>query len=598
MTANAATSKAVSVAASAATAPKGKAQALEIGMIKLVLSQIITFENAKTFIFYLVVWRYLSRLLRHVKVFGVTKSVYQLYTALSRRILTLVLRIPAARRKVERELKQAEVDIDRKLVVRPAHISINSQLPMNGKDVEWLRTELRKLQKLEISASSGATGSKEGIASAIIADDSSWQDVDGQSVWQGGKISGAVYHGGQDLSDLLADAIRMFMVSNPLHPDVFPGVRKMEAEIVSMCLRMYNAPSDTGVGATTSGGTESILMACKAMRDWGRSVKGITEPEIVIPTSAHAAFDKAGAYFGIKIIHMPVNRISRRVQISSVARAITRNTILLVGSAPNFPDGIIDDIPALAVLAKRHNIGCHVDCCLGSFLVPFLERAGLPSEPFDFRIDGVTSISCDTHKYGFAPKGSSVIMYRSANLRRYQYYVQPDWPGGVYASPTIAGSRPGALIAGAWAAMMTMGEDGYTGSCKQIVGAARQIEKAIRDEIPQLQVLGKPLVSIVAFASAGSVNIYDVGDAMSKKGWHLNALATDPPGIHIACTRLTVPVVEDFITDLKKSVAESKTKPAKQGTMASLYGLGSSSAVGPSLVSEVAVRFIDTLYKM
>jgi sphinganine-1-phosphate aldolase len=201
-------------------------------------------------------------------------------------------------------------------------------------------------------------------------------------------------------------------------------------------------------------------------------------------------------------------------------------------------------------------------------------------------------------RYGFAPKGSSVILYRSTELRKYQYYIQPDWAGGVYASPSIAGSRPGSLIAGTWAAMMTMGENGYTASCKEIVGAARSIERSIREEIPQLMILGKPLVSVVAFASSGSINIYDVGDSMSKKGWHLNALATDPPAIHIACTRLTVPVVDTFISDLKSAVKESRNKPAKQGTMASLYGLGSSSAVGPSLVGEVATRFIDTLYKM
>ncbi len=497
---------------------------------------------------------------------------------------------------MDRELKQADAEIERKLVVRAPHLSVNPHLPSSGKDVAWLRAELQKLQQLDVSQNTGVV-SKEGVAAASGGNDDGWRSIDGQSVWLGGKISGAVYHGGREMSDLLADAIKMFMVANPLHPDVFPGVRKMDAEIVSMCLRMYKAP-DTGAGTTTSGGTESILMACKAMRDWGRAVKGITEPEIIVGASAHAAFNKAAAYFKIKLITVPVDRISRKVNLAHVARAITRNTVMLVGSAPNFPDGTIDDIPALATLAKRHKVGCHVDCCLGSFLVPFLEKAGLPSEPFDFRVDGVTSISCDTHKYGFAPKGSSVIMYRSGELRKYQYYIQPDWSGGVYASPSIAGSRPGALIAGTWAAMMTMGEDGYTASCREIVGAARQIESAIRDEIPQLMVLGKPLVSVVAFASSGSINIYDVGDAMSKKGWHLNALATDPPAIHIACTKLTVPVVRDFVNDLKRSVAESRSKPAKQGSMASLYGLGSSSAVGPALVGEVATRFIDALYKM
>jgi len=185
-------------------------------------------------------------------------------------------------------------------------------------------------------------------------------------------------------------------------------------------------------------------------------------------------------------------------------------------------------------------------------------------------------------------------MYRSKELRRFQYYVQPDWTGGVYASPSIAGSRPGALIAGTWAALMTMGDDGYTQSCAGIVGAARQIESAIRNEIPQLMVLGKPLVSVVAFASAGKVNIYEVGDHMSKKGWHLNGLATEPPAIHIACTRLTIPVVDDFISDLKASVKEARTRAAQPGAMAQLYGLGQTS-IGPGLVGEMAARYIDAL---
>lgn len=341
-------------------------------------------------------------------------------------------------------------------------------------------------------------------------------------------------------------------------------------------------------------------MACKAYRDWARATKGITRPELVIPESAHAAFDKAGEYFGIKVHHIPVDGHSRKVIISYVARAINANTIALVGSAPNFPDGIIDDIPSLAALAKRHKIGMHVDACLGSFLVPFLERAGLPSEPFDFRVAGVTSISCDTHKYGFACKGSSVVMYASPELRRHQYYVQPDWSGGVYASPTIAGSRPGALIAGTWTAMMAMGNDGYTRSCHEIVSAARSIEDGIRNEISELMVLGKPLVSVVAFASSSSrLSIYEVGDLMSKRGYHLNGLATHPPAVHIACTRLTVPIVNELLADLKDCVRQASASGARQkGSMAQLYGLGSSSAVGPVLVTELASRFIDTLTKM
>ncbi|UZJ53810.1 hypothetical protein CBS101457_003130 [Exobasidium rhododendri] len=561
-------------------------------LIQLMAPQVLTLENARTVLFYFVILRYLGRTWRHLRAYGVTTSVHQIYVNLSRRIFNLVLKIPAARRKVARELDTATAELEGKLVPRPSHIASNPSLPSHGREKGWLLDELHKLQVLEAGS---VKPSKEGVKAVLGTESASaWQDRDGQTVWRGGKISGAVYHGGQDLSDLLGDAIKMFMVSNPLHPDVFPGVRKMEAEVVSMVLRMYNAPS-TGAGTTTSGGTESILMACKTAREWGLRVKGIRRPEILVSKSAHAAFHKAGEYFGIKVIEIDVDRATRKVKVENMKRALNSNTVMLVGSAPSFGEGIIDDIDAIGALAKRKGICCHVDCCLGSFLVPFLEKAGLPSTPFDFRVEGVTSISCDTHKYGFAPKGSSIVMYRTSELRRHQYYIQPDWAGGVYASPSIAGSRPGALIAGTWAALMTMGEDGYTESCREIVGAAKHIEIGIKKDIPQLRIMGRPMVSVVSFASAGTVNIYEVGDRMSSKGWHLNGLATEPPAIHIACTKLTVPVVDEFLTDLKASVLEAKTR-GPQGTMAQLYGLGSSSAVGPSLVKEIAARFLDTLY--
>jgi len=562
-------------------------------LLSLIAAQVITVDNARSVIFYLVILRYLGRTWRHIRAYGVTTSIYQVYIDISRRLFTLLLKIPAARRKVAKELDAATAELEGKLVPRPSHIASNPSLPQHGREKGWLLDELYKLQVLE--AGSSKKPSKEGVREVLGTEAASaWQDRDGQTVWKGGKISGAVYHGGQELSDLLGDAIKMFMVSNPLHPDVFPGVRKMEAEVVSMVLRMYNAPP-TGAGTTTSGGTESILMACKTAREWGLRVKGIKRPEILVSKSAHAAFHKAGEYFGIKVIEIDVDRATRKVKVANMKRALNGNTIMLVGSAPSFGEGIIDDIDAIGTLAKRYGICCHVDCCLGSFLVPFLEKAGLPSTPFDFRVEGVTSISCDTHKYGFAPKGSSIVMYRTSELRRHQYYIQPDWAGGVYASPSIAGSRPGALIAGTWAALMTMGEDGYTQSCREIVGAAKHIERGIKQDIHQLRVLGRPLVSVVSFASAGTVNIYEVGDRMSAKGWHLNGLATEPPAIHIACTKLTVPVVDEFLKDLKASVNEAKTR-GPQGTMAQLYGLGSSSAVGPSLVKEIAARFLDTLY--
>ncbi|RKO90708.1 pyridoxal phosphate-dependent transferase, partial [Blyttiomyces helicus] len=351
--------------------------------------------------------------------------------------------------------------------------------------------------------------------------------------WKGGKVSGAIYHGGDDISALITEAFGLFTISNPLHPEVFPGIRKMEAEVVSMVLRMYNAPP-SACGSVTSGGTESILMAIKAYRDRGLEEKGITEPEMVVPVTLHAAVDKAASYFKIKLVHIPVDASTGKVDVQKMARAINRNTIMVAGSAPNFPHGIIDDLPAIAALARKHNIGMHVDCCLGGFLVPFMEKAGYPLPHFcDFRLEGVTSISADTHKYGFAPKGSSVVMYRTKELRNYQYFVTTEWPGGLYASPSIAGSRPGALIAGCWAMMVHFGESGYVRSTQDIIGAARRISSGI-ETIPQLHLIGDPLLSVVAFAARAPMNTYAVADLLTRKGWHLNVLQ-NPPAIHIAC---------------------------------------------------------------
>ena len=300
------------------------------------------------------------------------------------------------------------------------------------------------------------------------------------------------------------------------------------------------------------------------------------------------------------------------VHIPSVSRLINSNTILLVGSAPNFPHGIFDDISSLSRLAlrKKGSLPLHVDSCLGSFLVPFLARAGFPTVPFDFALKGVTSISCDTHKYGFAPKGNSALLYRTTALRTYQYFVSADWPGGVYASPSIAGSRPGALIATCWASLMSQGESGYIDSCHKIVGAAKKLESTIREH-PSLRddltVMGKPLVSVVAFTSK-TLNVYDLADAMSsEKGWHLNALQR-PPAIHVAVTLPIVAAVDRLVGDLIAVVEEEKEKErvrivegkgakgGAKGNTASLYGVAGS-LPNPSVVNSLAEGFLDTLYK-
>jgi sphinganine-1-phosphate aldolase len=296
-------------------------------------------------------------------------------------------------------------------------------------------------------------------------------------------------------------------------------------------------------------------------------------------------------------------------------RLINPNTVLLVGSAPNFPHGIVDEIPALSRLATTYKIPLHVDCCLGSFVIAFLKKAGFPSPyeeegGFDFRLPGVTSISVDTHKYGFAPKGNSVVLYRNRVYRSYQYFIYPDWSGGVYASPSVAGSRPGALIAGCWASLMSVGESGYINSCSEIVGAANKLEASIREHpvlSQNLEVVGKPMVSVVAFYSKNAgIDTYDIADNLSSKGWHLNALQS-PAAIHVAFTvptaaaldRLTSDIIEAVQDQLEKAEErkrQGKSYVLKRGDTAALYGVAGAMP-DKSIVSRLAEGFLDTLYK-
>lgn len=531
------------------------------------ITYFLSLPGFRNLVFWYAIYKYFLSTYRHLRSRGIRNTLVETYIRLANFAFRCALKVPSIRKKVISQLDAASADMEKKLKSKAPGVDRWLVLPDEGKSSDWLKDQFE-------------------LFSQIPATD-----------WKSGKVSGAIYHGGQELEQVIARAIEQHVVSNPLHPDIFPAVRKMEAEIVKMILELFNAPPNAA-GTTTSGGTESILLACKSYRDWAREVKGITEPEMIIPISAHAAFDKAAQYFGIKVHHIRVNERTRQVDVARVKRAINANTIMLVGSAPNFPDGAIDDNTSLGRLAKKHNLGFHVDCCLGSFLVPFVEQCGYEMLPFDFRVEGVTSISCDTHKYGFAPKGSSVIMYRDSKWRLYQYSVVTKWPGGVYASPSIAGSRPGAIIAGTWAAMMYMGKTGYLESCRSIVGTAKKLEKVIREDIPELEILGKPLVSVVAFKekSGSGVNIYEVGDHLHSRGWHLTALQ-NPPALHIACTRPTTQALDLLIEDLKEAISVSKTsKGGGKGDMVTLYGLGSSSAVGPGLVADLAKRYLDVLY--
>ena len=423
--------------------------------------------------------------------------------------------------------------------------------------------------------------------------------------WRDGYASGAVYHGDPGHVAFLSRVYAAQSQSNPLHPDLWPSATKFEAEIVAMTAAMLGGDGGPGAGGVevggpeiagtvTSGGTESILLAMKAYRDHAREQRGIAEPEIVAPVTAHAAFDKAARYFDMPLVRTPVDA-GFRADLAALAAAVTERTAVIVGSAPGFPHGVIDPIPQIAELAASRGVGCHVDACLGGFILPWARKLGYPVPPFDFTLPGVTSMSADTHKYGYAAKGSSVVLYRGKDLRRHQYYTVADWPGGLYFSPTFAGSRPGALSATCWAAMVSIGERGYTEAARRILATGAAIRDGIA-AIDGLRVLGDPLW-VIAFGTDEGLDVYQVMENMSHRGWSLNGLQR-PPAVHLAVTlRHTLPGVADrFLADLADSVAQVRANPDVSTGMAPVYGMAA--ALPEGTVHDLLAAYIDLTFEV
>jgi glutamate/tyrosine decarboxylase-like PLP-dependent enzyme len=414
--------------------------------------------------------------------------------------------------------------------------------------------------------------------------------------WHDGFVSGAVYNGDDEHIAFLSRVVATFSQTNPLHADLWPSVVKYEAEIVAMTADMLGGAYVDGggvCGVVSSGGTESIMLAMKTYRDWARATKGVKRPRVVVPTSAHVAFDKAAQAFELELVRVPVGA-DFRADVAEMRRAIDRNTICVVGSAPGFPHGVIDPILELSELARERRIGFHTDACLGGFVLPFARELGVPVPEFDFRLRGVTSMSADTHKYGYAAKGTSVVLYRSAELRRFQYFTATEWPGGLYLSPTFAGSRPGALSAACWAALVAMGRGGYVDATARILAAAARVREGVA-AIPGLKVLGDPLF-VIAFAS-DSLDIYRVLDGMGKRKWNLNGLHK-PPAVHLCVTlRHTQDgVVDRFLSDLREVVDHVRAHPDEKGGMAPIYGLAGTMPVR-SAVGDLMRAYLDVLYE-
>lgn len=494
------------------------------------------------------------------------KYLSRLPQGIATRVFNSVKDIPFIKKTIEKELNAMMAELEGSIKPYKDKMDSFARIPERGLTHKGILTMMEDIKKHEMSQ------------------------------WEEGYVSGAVYHGDDKHIDFLNKIYAINSQSNPLHTDVWPSAAKFESEIVAMTADMLGAgrTEDEICGVVSSGGTESILLAMKAYRDRARKEKKITKPEMIVPVTAHAAFDKAAQYFNIKIIHVPVGD-DCRANIAAVKKAITKNTIVMVGSSPCFPHGVIDPIKELSEIARKKRIGFHTDACLGGFILPWAEKLGYDIPPIDFRLPGVTSISADTHKYGYAAKGTSVILYRGAALRRYQYFTITDWPGGLYFSPTFAGSRPGALSSACWAAMVSMGRKGYMSATKKILQTAAKIKKGIQ-QIPDLKILGDPLW-VIAFAS-DTFNIYQVMDQMGQKGWSLNGLHK-PACVHICVTlRHTRPgVAQRFLEDLKTSVDFVKANPDEKGQMAPVYGMAATIPFR-GLVGEMMEKYIDLIYKV
>ncbi len=419
--------------------------------------------------------------------------------------------------------------------------------------------------------------------------------------WKTGQVSGTFYHAGDKHRAYLNKIFTLFSHENTIQFDLCPSMFKMESEIISMTARMLNGeavkehnPADGVCGTVTSGGTESIIMAMKTYRDWAYAEKNVHRPEIIVPHTAHPAFDKAGQYFGIKMVHIPVAEPDFRVDPQAVDAQINENTVAIVGSAGNYPYGLIDPLEKLSDIALKHNIGFHVDGCLGGFILPWIEKLGYDIPVFDFRLAGVTSMSADTHKYGYALKGTSVVLYRNNNLRRYQYFNVPDWPGGMYASPTTAGSRSGGLTAATWASMVYLGEEGYLSAARAIMNVADAIKEGVA-EIPELALIGDPTF-VISFRS-DEVDVFHVNDFMKTRGWRFNCLQL-PPGMHF-CVTMPQTFVPDIagrlIGDLQEGVVYAKSKAGTVAETTALYGLAGS-VDGNQQVTELIFGVFDYLY--
>jgi glutamate/tyrosine decarboxylase-like PLP-dependent enzyme len=373
----------------------------------------------------------------------------------------------------------------------------------------------------------------------------------GDADWRGGRVPLFVFGATPEVAQVGRSAFNAYFTENALGARrAFGSLLRMEQEVTAMCLDLFQAPSGA-VGTMTTGGTESIVLAVKNCRDWQRVRRGdpTHRGNLVLPASAHPAFEKAAA-----LMDLPVQRVRLRPDLRAdpvaMAAAIDADTIMIVGSVPCFPYGVVDPLPALSELALARDVWLHVDACVGGFVAPFARDLGAPVPPFDFSLPGVVSLSADLHKFGFCPKPASIVLYRAAaHASGFDFNV---WPSGRFATATLVGTRPGGAVAAAWAVLKFLGRDGYTAIARRLL-AMREAYAAGIAAIPGMAIYGAPDLSIVAFGKADS-DMKAIAAGMAERGW-VPGMVHEPPGLHLMLSLLHEPVCEQYLADLASAAS-------------------------------------------
>jgi glutamate/tyrosine decarboxylase-like PLP-dependent enzyme len=408
--------------------------------------------------------------------------------------------------------------------------------------------------------------------------------------WRSGRTWAYIYDPGAEAENVIKRAYTMYLTENGLDPTVFPSALRLETEVIAMAAA-HLAGDDQVVGNFTSGGTESIILAVKAARDHAREHKPhIKEPEILLPTTAHASFQKAAHYLCLKPVMVPVDDTTFKADPAAMRAAITPNTVMMVGSAISYAHGVVDPIRDLGKLALEKDLWLHVDGCMGGFLLPYFRRLGVPVADFEFNVDGVTSISMDFHKYAFAAKGASCILFRNKDYRKYAMYACSNWTGYTVINPTVQSTKSAGPIACAWAVLNFFGDEGYLQIARQVLGATQRIVSAI-DAMDDLRVLGRPEMNLICFTS-DTVNVFHVVDEMKQLGWYVQpqlGYGNSKENIHLSINPASVKWVDAMLADLKSCV--EKARAMKGGELASTvrqaFGSVDPSSLNPEMFGQM-----------